>query len=382
LKFDKVIGQEEAKQRLQQLVDEQRIPHALMFTGPEGCGKMALALAFASFLLGERWNGKSLLSTPSATANAEAMLAQWQHPDLHFSYPVIKSKGAGSDSKITSEDFAKEWRQMLAGGPYFSLEQWMSLMNADNQQASIFEAESDRLMRKLNLKSSLGGNKVSLMWLPERMNLTSANKLLKLLEEPPLRTFFLLVCERPELLLETIRSRVQTFAVTRIDEDAVVQALVDRQGITEGDARRIARIANGNWMKALEEIDADNENKEFFALFVTLMRKAYSKDVKALKVWSQTVADYGREKQKRLIAYMMQMVRENFMYNFHIPQLNYMTQEEENFALHFSPFINERNVMLFQHRLQLMMRDIGQNANGKLQFFNFALETTIYIRKK
>lgn len=270
---------------------------------------------------------------------------------------------------------------MLAGGPYFSLEQWMSFMNAENQQASIFEAESDRLMRKLNLKSSLGGNKVSLMWLPERMNLTSANKLLKLLEEPPQKTFFLLVCEHPELLLETIRSRVQIFTVTRIEDDAVTKALVDRQGIAEEDARRIARIANGDWMKALEEIDADNENKEFFALFVTLMRKAYSKDVKALKAWSQTVADYGREKQKRLIAYMMQMVRENFMYNFHIPQLNYMTQEEENFALHFSPYINERNVMLFQHRLQLMMRDIGQNANGKLQFFNFALETTIYIRK-
>ena len=381
MKFDKVIGQEEAKQRLQQLVDEQRIPHALMFTGPEGCGKMALALAFASFLLGERWNGKSLLSTPSAIANAEAMLAQWQHPDLHFSYPVIKSKGAGSDSKITSEDFAKEWRQMLASGPYFSIEQWMTFMQAENQQASIFEAESDRLMRKLNLKSSLGGNKVSLIWLPERMNLTSANKLLKLLEEPPSRTFFLLVCEHPELLLETIRSRVQNFAVTRIEEEDIAQALMDRQGLTEGDARRIARIANGDWLKALEEIDADNENKEFFALFVTLMRKAYSKDVKGLKVWSQTVADFGREKQKRLIAYMMQMVRENFMYNFHIPQLSYMTQEEENFALHFAPFINERNVMLFQNRLQSMMRDIGQNANGKLQFFNFALETTIYIRK-
>ena len=381
MKFDKVIGQKEAEERLLQLVDEQRIPHALMFTGPEGCGKMALALAFASFLLGERWNGKSLLANPAAVTNAEAMLSQWQHPDLHFSYPVIKSKGAGSDSKITSEDFAKEWRQMLAGGPYFSLEQWMSFMNAENQQASIFEAESDRLMRKLNLKSSLGGNKVSLMWLPERMNLTSANKLLKLLEEPPQKTFFLLVCEHPELLLETIRSRVQIFTVTRIEDDAVTKALVDRQGIAEEDARRIARIANGDWMKALEEIDADNENKEFFALFVTLMRKAYSKDVKALKAWSQTVADYGREKQKRLIAYMMQMVRENFMYNFHIPQLNYMTQEEENFALHFSPYINERNVMLFQHRLQLMMRDIGQNANGKLQFFNFALETTIYIRK-
>ena len=381
MKFDKVIGQEEAEARLQQLVDEQRIPHALMFTGPEGCGKMALALAFASFLLGERWNGKSLLANASAITNAEAMLAQWQHPDLHFSYPVIKSKGAGSDSKITSEDFAKEWRQMLGGGPYFSLEQWMRYMNAENQQASIFEAESDRLMRKLNLKSSLGGNKVSLIWLPERMNLTSANKLLKLLEEPPLKTFFLLVSEHPELLLETIRSRVQVFAVTRIDDESVSEALTERQGIAPEDARRIARIANGNWMKALEEIDADNENKEFFVLFVTLMRKAYAKDVKSLKAWSQTVADFGREKQKRLIAYMMQMVRENFMFNFHNPQLCYMTQAEETFAQKFAPFINERNVLFFQNRLQLMMRDISQNANGKLQFFNFALEVTIYIRK-
>ena len=381
MKFDKVIGQEEAEARLQQLVDEQRIPHALMFTGPGGCGKMALALAFASFLLGERWNGKSLLANASAITNAEAMLAQWQHPDLHFSYPVIKSKGAGSDSKITSEDFAKEWRQMLGGGPYFSLEQWMRYMNAENQQASIFEAESDRLMRKLNLKSSLGGNKVSLIWLPERLNLTSANKLLKLLEEPPLKTFFLLVSEHPELLLETIRSRVQVFAVTRIDDESVSEALTERQGIAPQDARRIARIANGDWMKALEEIDADNENKEFFALFVTLMRKAYAKDVKSLKAWSQTVADFGREKQKRLIAYMMQMVRENFMFNFHNPQLCYMTQAEEAFAQKFAPFINERNVLLFQNRLQLMMRDISQNANGKLQFFNFALEVTIYIRK-
>ena len=381
MKFDKVIGQEEAEARLQQLVDEQRIPHALMFTGPGGCGKMALALAFASFLLGERWNGKSLLANASAITNAEAMLAQWQHPDLHFSYPVIKSKGAGSDSKITSEDFAKEWRQMLGGGPYFSLEQWMRYMNAENQQASIFEAESDRLMRKLNLKSSLGGNKVSLIWLPERLNVTSANKLLKLLEEPPLKTFFLLVSEHPELLLETIRSRVQVFAVTRIDDESVSEALTERQGIAPQDALRIARIANGDWMKALEEIDADNENKEFFALFVTLMRKAYAKDVKSLKAWSQTVADFGREKQKRLIAYMMQMVRENFMFNFHNPQLCYMTQAEEAFAQKFAPFINERNVLLFQNRLQLMMRDISQNANGKLQFFNFALEVTIYIRK-
>ncbi len=381
MNFNRVIGQEGAKQRLRQLVDEERIPHALMFTGPTGSGKMTLALAFASFLLGERWDGKSMLESNAAIANAEAMLAKWQHPDLHFSYPTIKPKGAGSDIKVTSDDYAKEWRQMLSDDPYFSLEQWMTLMKAEKQQAVIFEAESDRLTRKLNMKSTLNGYKVSVIWLPERMNQTCANKMLKLLEEPPRKTVFLLVSEHPELLLETIRSRVQTFAVPRLDNEAIADALTTRRGIDAQDAERIARVAMGNWLKATEEIDAGNENKEFFNLFVSLMRFAFKKDVRQLKAWSNAVADFGREKQKRLIAYMLQMVRENFMYNFHDPALCYMTKEEEDFAKNFSPYINERNVMLLQQRLQQMTRDIGQNANAKIQFFDFALETTIYIRK-
>ena len=352
-----------------------------MFTGPTGSGKMAMALAFASFLLGERWDGKSLLKSDAAIANAEAMLAKWQHPDLHFTYPTIKPKGAGSDTKVTSDDYAKEWRQMLADDPYFSLEQWMTLMRADRQQAVIYEAESDMLARKLNMKSTLNGYKVSVIWLPERMNLTCSNKMLKLLEEPPRETVFLLVSEHPELLLETIRSRVQTFAVPRLDNEDIASALASRRGLSAEDAERIARVAMGNWLKATEEIDAGNENKEFFNLFVTLMRSAFKKDVRQLKAWSNTVAEFGREKQKRLIAYMLQMVRENFMYNFHETSLCYMTKDEENFAKNFSPYVNERNVLLMQQRLQQMTRDIGQNANAKIQFFDFALETTIFIRK-
>ncbi len=381
MNFNRVIGQEDAKRRLRQLVDEERIPHALMFTGPAGSGKMALALAFASFLLGERWDGKSVLESNAAIANAEAMLAKWQHPDLHFTYPTIKPKGAGSDTKVTSDDYAKEWRQMLSDDAYFSLEQWMTLMRADRQQAVIYEAESDRLARKLNMKSTLNGYKVSVIWLPERMNLTCSNKMLKLLEEPPRKTVFLLVSEHPELLLETIRSRVQTFAVPRLESEDIADALTTRRGIGREDAERIARVAMGNWLKATEEIDAGNENKEFFNLFVSLMRFAFKKDVRQLKAWSNTVADFGREKQKRLIAYMLQMVRENFMYNFHEPSLCYMTKDEENFAKNFSPYVNERNVLLMQQRLQQMTRDIGQNANAKIQFFDFALETTIFIRK-
>lgn len=381
MQFSKVIGQDEAKGRLRQLVDENRIPHAIMFTGPEGCGKMPMALAFASFLLGERWDGKSLLPTQRQIINAETMLGKWQHPDLLFSYPVIRPKNAGSDHKVTSDDYASEWREMLSSSPYFTMDQWMRMMNAENQQASIFEAESDRMSRKLFMKSSMGGYKVSIIWLAERMNQVCANKLLKLLEEPPMQTVFLLVCEQPERLLETIRSRVQTFVMHRIDDDAIQQALVTQRGIEEDDARRIARTATGSWLKAIEELDAGNENLQFFDLFVMLMRKAYTKDIRELKKWSDTVATFGREKQRRMIAYMLRMLRENFMYNFHDPSLCYMTSKEEQFAKNFARFINERNILPVQQRLQQMMRDIGQNANGKIQFFNMALEMIIYLRK-
>lgn len=381
MNFDKVIGQKEAQARLHQMVDEERIPHAILFTGPEGSGKMALALAFASFLLGERWEGKSMLESQSAILNAETMLSKWQHPDLYFSYPVIRPKGAGSDRKMTSDDFASEWRTMLSSGPYFTMEQWMTMMKAENQQAVIFEAESDRLSRKLNMKSSMGGYKVSLIWLPERMNLTCANKLLKLLEEPPMKTEFLLVSEHPEQLLETIRSRVQRFDVHRIEENDIEEALIRERALSQEDAHRVARTATGSWNKALSELNAGDENKQFFDLFVMLMRKAYMRDVKALKSWSAAIADFGREKQRRFLTYMLRMVRENFMYNFQNPELVYMTSEEENFAKNFAKFINERNVLPMQYRLQRMIRDIGQNANGKIQFFNLALEIIIYIRR-
>lgn len=381
MQFSNVIGQKEAQARLRQLVDEKRIPHAMLFTGPEGCGKMATALAFASYLLGERWDGESILSNPSSIANAEAMLRKWGHPDLHFSYPIIKPKNAGSDRKVACADYAKEWQQLLSNGPYFTLEQWMKLMQAENQQAQIFEAESDALAHKLNIKASLGGYKVSLIWLPERMNATCANKLLKLLEEPPQQTVFLLVSERPELLLETIRSRVQRFDMRRIDDADIEQALIEKRSIAADDARRIARIAAGNWLKALEELDASNENRQFFDLFVLLMRKAFTKDVRDLKKWSDTVAAFGREKQRRFISYLLRMIRENFMYNFKRPELCYMTKDEEAFAANFAKFINERNVLIIQYQLQHMMTDIGQNANGKIQFFDMALEMVVNLRR-
>lgn len=375
------IGQQEAWQRLMQLVDENRIPHALMFVGPQGSGKLALALAFASFLLGEPWNGKSMVDNEALRRNAVAMLAKWQHPDLHFSFPIIKPKGTASDHKMVCNDFAKQWHELLGKGPYFTMEQWMTMMGAENQQAVIFEAESDALSHRLYLKPTQGGYKASVIWLPERMNLTCANKMLKLLEEPPQKTVFLLVSEEPERLLETIRSRVQRFDVHRIADEDIEEALVARRGLDEDTAHRVARSAMGSWLQALQELDAGNENRQFFDLFVMLMRKAYTRDLRELKNWSEAVAVFGREKQRRMLVYFLYLVRENFMYNFRQPDLNYMTSEEEYFAQNFARFINERNVVEMGELLQLAYRNIGQNANAKIVFFDLAMKMIILLRR-
>lgn len=386
--WKEVIGQQEMQQRLMQLVQEERVPHALLFCGPAGAGKMALALAFASQLLsGEKASvaeddGFMMAAEDPRVTKNKAMLREWTHPDLHFTFPTIKLPSMGSDHQPVSNDFVKQWIALLKEGPYFSIEQWMTTMGAANQQAIITGAESDELSRKLALKSSQGGYKVSIIWLPERMNLTSANKLLKLLEEPPQQTVFILVSEHPEQLLETILSRTQRIDIKRIDEASIEKALIDKRGIEPDAAHRIARIANGSWLQALDALNTGNENRDFLDMFIMLMRLAYGRKVKDLKKWSENIAGYGREKQRRMLSYFMHLVRENFMYNFRQPELNYMTQEEEDFAKNFARFIHERNIIEINELMALAYRDIGQNANAKVVFYDLALKMIVLILKK
>ena len=378
MKFSDVIGQEEIKQRLRRMVSEDRVPHAMMFCGPQGSGKMALAVAFASYLLcRDRTDGDSC-----GACRQCVMTGKLAHPDLHFSYPVIRPSGTGSEHKMSSDDFADEWRRMLSQGVYFTMDQWLAEMNAANQQALMGVGESDLLIRKLCLKSSQGGYKVVIIWLPERMNAECANKMLKLLEEPPAETVFVMVCEEPEKLIETIRSRAQRIDVRRIDDASIERALVERRGIDTDAAHRLAHAANGSWLTALEELDADNEKRQFLDLFISLMRLAYMRKIKDLRKWSETAAALGREKQRRMLAYFMRLVRENFMYNFHNPQLCYMTRDEENFARNFAPYINEANVIEMSELLNRAMRDIGQNANAKIVLFDMATHIIVSLIRK
>jgi DNA polymerase-3 subunit delta' len=366
VKFDEVIGQEEVKERLLQMTREGRLPHAIMLCGPQGVGKKALAVAFASYLLGED----------------NPMVKRLEHPDLHFTYPTIKLPSMGSDHKPISDDFAREWHELIMARPYFTMNEWLEQMGGENQQAIITAGESDELVRKLSLKSSQGGYKVSLVWLPERMNIECANKILKLLEEPPSQTVFIMVCQEPDKLLETIRSRVQRIDVKKIADEDVKSALMEKRGLDEDTARRISRMANGNWLKAMAMLSVDSENELFLDMFQTLMRLAYMRKVKELKAWSEQMGAMGREKQKRFLEYFLRLVRENFMYNFQNEELCYMTQREEEFARNFARFINEANIMDISDLANLAIRDIGQNANAKIVFFDMALKMIVLLIQK
>lgn len=359
--FEDIIGQKDIATRLKKLADDNRLPHAMMLCGPEGSGKMALAMTLAGYVL---------------------HTDRTQHPDLHFSFPTVKKKNAASDYKPVSDDFITEWWDLLEkNGPYFNQQQWNDALN-DSKNSLISVGESDRLSRILMVKSNQGGYKISIIWLPEKMNQQCQNKILKLLEEPPTETLFIMVSEEPHFLLETIRSRVQRFDVKPIDDVDIKNALMERRGLSEDDAQRISRIAEGNWIKAQQLLEPGNESVFFFDLYVMLMRKAYMRDVRDLKKWAEQIASFkDRNKTLRMLKAFQRLTRENFMYNFGNPSLVRMTADEEQFATKFARFINEHNVIPMYELFQKAIRDISQNANERILFFDVAMQVALIIRR-
>ena len=372
--FKDIIGQEEAKQRLIKEAKEGKIAHARLFCGNEGTGKLPLAIAYARYLSCEH----PLENDACGTCPSCIKYNKLAHPDLHFVFPVIKKK----NKDTVSDDYLTEWRELLTSTPYFNLNIWLREMGAENQQAQIYVKESDEILRKLSLKSSQGGYKIMIIWLPEKMNIECSNKLLKLLEEPPLQTLFFLISEEPGTLLTTILSRTQQFNLPRIEESSIVDALIQMYGVQEKDALNIAHRSEGNFLKALESIHINEENQLFFELFVNLMRLSYQRKVREMKLWSENLAGMGRERQKHFLTFCQRMIRENFIYNFHQPELTYLSMEEQNFSNRFAPFVNERNVISIMNELNEAQRHIEQNVNAKMVFFDFALKMIVLLLQK
>lgn len=370
-----IIGQNEAKQHLLTLVHEARVPHAMLLYGPSGSGKLPLAIAFARYLTCDHPGPDDACGhCPSCL-----MMNKLAHPDVHFAFPVIKKK-SGRDT--VSADYLDQWRQQLLDTPYFDLPMWLARIGTENQQAQIFVSESDEIQRALSLKSSRGKYKIMIIWLPEKMNAECGNKLLKLLEEPPAHTVFLMVSEAADTLMPTLVSRMQRFRLPPLPEEDIANMLTSRYMLSTEDSMEIAHLSEGSIITAVGNIRLGEERRMFFELFTSLMRLAYARRLKELKAWSEQVAALGRERQKNFLDYCEQMLRENFIYNFHHPEMNYMAREEKQFAVRFAPFINERNVTGIFNELQEAARHIEQNANPKIVFFDFVLKIIVWLVKK
>ena len=376
--FRDIIGQQEVIERLVKDAQQGTVPHALLFCGPEGTGKLQTAIAFARYLLcRDKGSGADSCGTCPSCVKMDKLV----HPDLHFIYPVI-NKSKSSERTTVSDDEIATWRETVLDRQYFGFEEWLSAIDADNKQASIFVTESESINSKLSLKSVEGGYKIMIIWHAEKMNQQCANSLLKLLEEPPAGTIFILTTDTPEQILETILSRTQRIDFKRIPSELIEQKLTGPGYMLDTEtASKIAHLSAGSWLKAISALRVNAESDEFLNCFMQLMRLSYGRKLKDLKIWSDKVAGGGREWQKRFLVYCQRMIRENFICNFHNPDLNYMTEQERQFSVKFAPFVNENNIIGLMDTLSDAQRDIEQNVNSKMVFFDMSLKTIMLMKQ-
>lgn len=384
--FSEIPGQDKIKERLIRSVSDKRIPHAQLFRGPEGVGKLALAVAYAQYICCEnRTETDSCGTCPSCVKYTKLA-----HPDLHLVFPVIKPTGK---STVVCDDFVADFRKIVTEKIFFGVDEWYQAISGEAKQGMIYANESQEIIRKLSLKTYESEHKVMIIWLPEKMNIQCSNKLLKILEEPPAMTVFLLVSNQPDEIITTILSRTQHINIPGLNEHEIVSALLKNgsNDITQHDALNIARIANGSFLTAQRLLKAGDEQKVNFDRFVTVMRLAWNvgnkKDhasLKTLKKWSDDISasSVGRERQKGFLSYSQRMIRENFILNLKHPELNYLNQTEADFSSRFHTFIHERNVEELSSEFSLAERHIEQNVNAKMVFFDLMLKIIMLLKKE
>jgi len=371
MKFSEVIGQEELKKSLIRSVQENRISHSQMFFGPEGTGKLALALAYAQYISCQNKQENDSCGTCPSCLKYQKLI----HPDLHFVFPVIK---AGSNRAV-SDNHIEEWRNFVLKNPYFNLNQWLELIDSENKQGMIYVDESSEILRKLSLKAYESDWKIMIIWLPERMNPTAANKLLKILEEPPEQTLFILVSENTHLILPTILSRVQMIRVPRISDNDLLKTLEEKHGVNEGKARLIMLQAAGNYARVLTLLEATGEDANFDR-FVLFMRLAWKDDVAGMIDWVDDIAETGRVQQKEFLQYSLRMIRENLLLNLRQPYVYRLTDNELEFSRKFSKFITPVNTPRIEQEFSLAQYHIESNGNSKVVFLDLILKVAGLIK--
>lgn len=365
--FKDIAGQTHVKERLIKSVKEERVSHAQLFLGKPGVGKLALAWAYAQYIsCTNRGDTDSCGECPSCKKYEKLV-----HPDLHFVFPIINLP---SQDKAVSDNFLPVWREKLLANPYLSYEEWLDAMDAENKQGIISKHESEAILRKLSFKTYESEYKVMIIWLPEKMNLVAANKLLKILEEPWDRTVFLLVSEDNQHMLSTILSRTQMIPVGEIETEAIEAELIDKQGVEHSLAKEIAFLSEGSMVTARQLIQQSEDNQANYRLFTAWMRMCYGWKVSEMNAWVDEIAELGREKQKAFLVYSLRLVRESFLLNNQQGKLSRLAREESEFCSKFAPFINKNNTARIADELNLAHFHIERNGYGKLVFFDLSLK--------
>ena len=376
MQFNEVVGHAPLKERLLRAVGEGRVPHAQLFVGARGTGNLALALAYVQYLMCTNRTAHDSCGECPACRKAAKLV----HPDIHMVFPANTTERASDDAPERDDkasDALSQWRQAVLANPYLGEAEWYALLEMKNKQGIISTAAASEVIKTLSYKPYEGSYKVMLIWLPERMHVAAANKLLKIVEEPPERTVFVMVSENPTLLLKTITSRTQQVMVPPIDAGSIAAALERRHGLSPSQAADIGRMASGSFSRAIEL--ADMQGNEHFERYVQLMRSCYANRYLDLLAWAEEAARLGREEVKRFVAYSLELTRSCLMLNLGLPELSLMAGQEQEFGSKFAPFITQQNVFRIVGEFSRLNEHIAQNANAGIVFTDFVLKLSQHV---
>lgn len=374
--FKDIVGHSTIKQKLTAIVNSNRISHAQLFMGKEGSGNLAMAIAFVQYLYCLNKTSEDACGTCSACIKLNKLV----HPDVHFVFPVATNEKIKKDP--VSANFIELWRNAVLQNAYLGLEEWQEIAETGNKQLLINTKESAEIIKILSLKTYEATYKTMIIWFPEKMNNASANKLLKILEEPPANTLFILVAEDAEQLLPTITSRVQTVKIPPVDKNDLVDFLMEHHQKPKQQAEELATLADGNVNELLKLVHQMDSSSFFREMFIQLMRSAFVGNVPGLIEWTDEMAKTGREKQKQFLNYALHLIRESLIMNYGNSSLGKQTSEEQQFLSKFAPFVHGANCLNIITLFDESVYHIERNGNPKPIFLDVALKLTKLLRVK